>query len=72
MELAHYMKTMQPKNVPLAKALAVYGVTIKASGWEAGEPLIARFSEEFMNFREMAWAVGIVLRSEEIVEEGGT
>ncbi len=60
------MNTIQPKNVELAKALALYGATIKAKGWEAGEPLIARFSEEFMNFREMAWAVGIVLRAEEI------
>lgn len=60
---------MKLKNFRLAKALAVYGATIKTSGWEAGEPLIARFSEEFMNFREMAWAVGVVLRAEEIVEE---
>lgn len=57
------------KNPRLAKALMVYGATIKAEGWEAGEPVIAKFSEEFMDFREMAWAVAVVLRAEEIIEE---
>jgi len=61
--------TIQPHNIRLAKALAIYGATIKERGWEAGEPMIARFAEEFMDFREMAWAVGMVLRAEEILEE---
>lgn len=61
--------TIPLKNHKLAKALALYGTTIKELGWEAGEPLISRFSEEFLNFREMAWAVGVVLRAEEIIEE---
>lgn len=62
--------TIPLKNHKLARALALYGATIKEAGWEAGEPLISRFSEEFMNFREMAWAVGIVLRADEIIDEG--
>lgn len=53
----------------LVKALAIYGATIKELGWEAGEPFITRYSEQFLNFREMAHAVGIVLRAEEINEE---
>lgn len=65
------MMPMQPKNLRLAKALAVYGATIKECGWEAGEPFIVKYSEEFLNFREMAWAVGVVLRAEEINEESG-
>lgn len=65
------MNTIQPKNTELVKALSIYGATIKELGWEAGEPLIAQFSEKFMNFREMAWAVGIVLRAEEIQESRG-
>lgn len=60
------MNTIQPKNIPLALALSVYGAIIKELGWEAGEPLIAKYAEQFINFREMAWAVGIVLRAEEI------
>lgn len=67
---AFVLNTIQPKRIRLAKALSVYGAAIKAGGWAAGEPIIARFSEEFMDFREMAWAVGVVLRAEEIVEEG--
>lgn len=64
--------TIPVKDEKLVKALTIYAVTIRELGWEAGEPLIARYSEAFLNFREMAWAVGIVLRSDEIRrEEGG-
>lgn len=59
------------RNEKLVKALAHYGATIKELGWKSGEPLIVKYSEQFLNFHELAWALGIVLRAEELSEEDG-
>lgn len=56
-------------NDKLAKALALYGATIKELGWKAGEPLIVKYVEQFENFKELAWAICVVLRAEEISKE---
>lgn len=51
-------------------ALAEYGKTVKRDGWEAGEPVILAMEKRFPDFRCWAYALGIMLRAEELVEEG--
>jgi hypothetical protein len=50
-------------------ALVEYGCTIKAQGWEAGEPLIEAGEARFKDFRRWAYALGIVLRTEELLAD---
>lgn len=52
------------------EGLVEYGRTIREKGWEAGEPLIQRHSREWKDFRKWAFALGIVLRAKELLEEG--
>ncbi len=54
----------------LTKALARYGRTIKKKGWQAGEPIIEKESRRFRDFRKWATALGIMLRAQEILENG--
>lgn len=54
----------------MKQALACYGRTIKKSGWQAGEPLIEKESRRFKDFRKWATALGIILRAQEILENG--
>jgi hypothetical protein len=48
-------------------ALVEYGSTIKAHGLESGEPLIDAGEARFKDFRRWAYALGIVLRVEELL-----
>lgn len=58
-------------DIRMKAALGEYGRTIKARGWEAGEPIIVRGEKEFPSFRRWAYAVGIMLRAKEILEDRG-
>ena len=58
---------MTPK---MKRALAEYGTAIKADGWDAGEKLIGKYDKEFPEFRKWAYALGIMLRAKEILEQG--
>jgi hypothetical protein len=53
----------------LKDALADYGRTIRAKGWQAGEPLIRKHERRFVDFRKWAHALGIMLRAEELLDE---
>ena len=50
------------------RALIEYGRTIKAQGWEAGEPLILQGAQQWPEFRQWAHALGIMLRAKEILK----
>ena len=50
------------------RALIKYGTTIKAQGWEAGEPLIRQGMQKWPEFRQWAHALGIMLRAKEILK----
>lgn len=54
----------------LTQALTRYGRTIKRNGWQAGEPIIEKESKRFRDFRKWAMALGIMLRAQEILENG--
>jgi len=57
-------------NLEFREALVVYGRTIKADGWAAGEPLIERGVRMWGQvFKQWAHALGIMLRAEELLEE---
>ncbi len=51
------------------KALAEYGTRIKAKGSKAGEAIIRKYEKKFPDFRKWAYAVGIMLRSDELIRE---
>lgn len=53
----------------LIQALAQYGRTIRKDGWKAGEPLIAKNEKRFKDFKRWAYALSIVLRANELLEE---
>lgn len=48
-------------------ALADYGQKIKRDGWEAGENLITKGEKQWKDFRKWAYALGIMLRAEELL-----
>lgn len=50
-------------------ALEEYGATIQEHGWEAGEALIEKYSEQYRDFERWARALSIVLRTNELLEE---
>lgn len=50
-------------------ALSEYGRTIKGHGWDSGEPLIARGEARWPEFRKWAYALGVMLRAEELLRE---
>lgn len=56
-------------DVRRRSALAEYGRTIKEHGWSAGESVIAKYEKRFKDFRKFAYALGIMLRAKEILEE---
>jgi hypothetical protein len=51
----------------LKKALLDYAVVIKREGWEQGERIIEDYEEEIPDFRRWAYAAGILLRAEELL-----
>lgn len=51
----------------LIRALTEYGRTIKRDGWRVGEPLIDRCEKTIPDFRRWAYALGIMLRAEELL-----
>ncbi len=53
----------------LKTALAEYGSTIKEKGSRAGEPIIKKWEKKFQDFRRWAYAVGIMLRCDELLKE---
>lgn len=53
----------------LIQALAEYGQTIRKDGWTAGEPIIERHERKIPEFRRWAYALGIVLRVEELLAD---
>ena len=51
----------------LVEALAEYGWTIQRDGWRAGEPVIERYERKIPEFRRWAHALGIMLRTKELL-----
>lgn len=51
------------------RAMAEYGRTIKEHGSRAGEPVIEKWEKKIPDFRRWAYALGIMLRSDELLEE---
>lgn len=51
----------------LVRALTEYGRIIKRDGWKAGEPIIDRYEHTIPDFRRWAYALGIMLRAEELL-----
>ena len=51
----------------LLRALAKYGRTIQKDGWRAGEAVILRYESGIPDFRRWAYALGILLRAEELL-----
>lgn len=56
-------------DAEMIDALADYGRTIKQNGWQAGESLIEKYSSRFEDFKKWAYALAIMLRAEEILDE---
>ena len=48
-------------------ALAEYGRTIRRDGWRAGEAIIEKYELEIPEFRRWAYALGIMLRADELL-----
>lgn len=51
----------------MKEALLEYGKTIQRDGWEAGERVIERNELRIPDFRRWAYALGIMLRAEELL-----
>lgn len=47
--------------------LARYGRAIRQHGWQIGEPMILDAEKRWPDFRRWAYALGIILRTEEIL-----
>ena len=47
--------------------LSRYGRIIRNDGWKIGEPLILEAEKQWPDFRRWAYALGIVLRAQEIL-----
>ena len=56
-------------DVGLKKALKHYARTIKYKSLRAGEPLLERYKKEFPEFEQLAFAIALMLRTEEILRE---
>lgn len=59
---------MKDRN-ELIQALTEYGQAIQRDGWKAGESIIERHERKIPEFRRWAYALGIVLRAEELLSE---
>lgn len=53
------------------EALAEYGSEIQENGSASGEPIILKYEGQFPGFRKLAYAVGVLLRTAELLEEEG-
>lgn len=53
----------------LIEALTVYGEAVRRDGWDAGEAVILAFEPKLEEFRRWAWALAILLRCREILED---
>lgn len=51
----------------LVQALTEYGQAIRKDGWAAGEPIIEQHERKIPEFRRWAYALGIMLRAEELL-----
>jgi hypothetical protein len=51
----------------LVRAMAEYGRKIEADGWAAGELVIQKYESRIPHFRRWAYALGIMLRAEELL-----
>lgn len=49
-------------------ALIEYGRTIGRNGFQAGEPIIRKYSAKYRDFEKWAAALGIMLRARELLE----
>lgn len=56
-------------NESLKAALRAYARTILQDGWDAGEQVIKQHELAFKDFRRWAYALGILLRAREILDE---
>ena len=54
----------------LIQALKEYGHAIQRDGWRAGESIIVRYELVVPDFRRWAYALGIMLRAEELLAAG--
>lgn len=52
-------------------ALSEYGRRIRDDGWEAGEPLVDKYSLQFKDFGKWSRGLAIALRARELLEEDG-
>lgn len=53
----------------MKEALTEYGRKTRDEGWEAGEPLVEKYSLRFKDFGKWARALAIMLRARELLEE---
>jgi hypothetical protein len=51
----------------LLRAVVEYGRTIQRDGWKAGEAVILKYEPGIPDFRRWAYALGIMLRAEELL-----
>lgn len=51
------------------QALLNYGDTLVTCGWKAAEKVIAEYETKWPDFRSWAYALGIVLRADELLHE---
>ena len=51
----------------LILAVSEYGKAIQENGWMAGEATIERYERRIPDFRKWAYALGIMLRAEELL-----
>ena len=51
----------------LTLAVSEYGKAIQENGWMAGEVVIERYERRIPDFRKWAYALGIMLRAEELL-----
>lgn len=63
------MKIDKKLDAAKKKALREYGKKIKEKGSRAGEPIIQKHLKIWPDFRQWAYALGIMLRSDELLAE---
>jgi hypothetical protein len=51
----------------LIRGITEYGRTIQVDGWQAGEAVIRKYESRIPDFRRWAYALGILLRAEELL-----
>lgn len=53
----------------MKEALLEYGRRIQKDGWKSGEIIIQRNEGRFRDFRRWAYALGIMLRADELLKK---